>query len=244
MGSVSGGSTHKKGESRANTVCPVRAAAAAVLIASIPLYSYYAARESTDDAQVDGHVVPISPRISGTIIAVLVNDNEEVAAGQELVKLDPADYQVQMEQAKADLEDARASTKEAFSNVPITTVTTRSTIRTTESDVIQARSGVVAAEQQVNAAKARLEYAKSRLAQSQANNTKAQRDLARYKELVDKDEISKQQYDAAVAQAEANQADVASSCRRSIDRSAKVNVRNSANCGHFQQARARLGSAR
>ncbi len=93
MGSVSGGSTHKKGKTQANTACPVRAANAAVLIASIPLCRTMRLRESTDDAQVDGHVVPISPRISGTIIAVLVNDNEEVAAGQELVKLDPADYQ-------------------------------------------------------------------------------------------------------------------------------------------------------
>ena len=104
----------------------------AVAIASIPLYSYYSARESTDDAQVDGHIVPISPRISGTIISVLVNDNEQVQAGKELVKLDPVDYQIAVEQAKADLEDARASTSEAISNVPITGINVRSSIRTTE----------------------------------------------------------------------------------------------------------------
>ena len=70
-------------------------------IASIPIYSYYAARESTDDAQVDGHLIPISPRINGTVMEVLVNDNQHVKAGQPLVKLDPADYQVALAQARS-----------------------------------------------------------------------------------------------------------------------------------------------
>src|SRR5580704_5921396 len=69
-------------------------------IAAIPIYSYYAARESTDDAQVDGHLIPISPRINGTITGVLVRDNEHVKAGQTLVKLDPADYEVALAQAR------------------------------------------------------------------------------------------------------------------------------------------------
>jgi membrane fusion protein (multidrug efflux system) len=196
-------------------------------------------RESTDDAQVDGHVVPISPRISGTILEVLVDDNQEVTAGSPLVKLDPADYQVQLAQAQADIEDARASTIEAQSNVPITGVNTRSSIRTTESDVVQANAGVTSAEQQLNAAQARLQYAKSRLAESQANNTKAQKDLARYKELVDKDEISKQQYDAAVAQAESTKADVDSAQASIVE--AQHNVDSAS--ATLQQARARLASA-
>ena len=81
-------------------------------IIAIPVYAYYSARESTDDAQVDGHVVPISPRISGTIIEVLVNDNQYVKAGDPLVRLDPADYQVAQAQAEAQLANAQASTTE------------------------------------------------------------------------------------------------------------------------------------
>ncbi len=73
------------------------------IIAAIPLWAYYSSRESTDDAQVDGHVVPISPRVSGTVMEVLVNDNQTVRAGQKLVLLDPADYQVALSQARSRL---------------------------------------------------------------------------------------------------------------------------------------------
>src|SRR3982750_3355892 len=61
------------------------------LLVAIPVYVYYSVRESTDDAQVDGHVIPVSSRLNGTIISVLVNDNQFVRASQELVRLDPAD---------------------------------------------------------------------------------------------------------------------------------------------------------
>src|SRR5581483_4222877 len=80
------------------------------IIVGIPIYAYYSVRESTDDAQVDGHLVPISSRIAGTIIEVLVNDNQPVRAGQELIKLDPADYQVAFHQAEAQLATSQANT--------------------------------------------------------------------------------------------------------------------------------------
>src|SRR6201996_9723860 len=86
------------------------------IIVTIPVYAYYSVRESTDDAQVDGHVVPISPRISGTIVSVLVNDNQPVRADQELVKLDPADYQVALDQAQASLLNSQATTSESQEN--------------------------------------------------------------------------------------------------------------------------------
>jgi membrane fusion protein (multidrug efflux system) len=80
------------------------------IIIAIPIYAYYSVRESTDDAQVDGHVIPISPRVNGTIMSVLVNDNQQVKAGQELVRLDPADFQVALQQARAQLATAEANT--------------------------------------------------------------------------------------------------------------------------------------
>jgi membrane fusion protein (multidrug efflux system) len=176
------------------------------IIVAIPVYSYYSVRESTDDAQVDGHVIPISPRISGNVLSVLVNDNQSVRAGQELVRLDPADYKLAVAQAEAQLSSSEADTLESEQSVPVTTITTSGQISTSVAQQQQARATVMAAEKGVEAARARLNSAKAAVEQREANLVKAQRDLARFKSLVDKDEISKQDYDAAVASAEANAA--------------------------------------
>jgi membrane fusion protein, multidrug efflux system len=138
-----------------------------------------------------------------------------VKLGQELVRFDPRDYDVALEQAKADLADAQASTFEAHSNVPITEVNSRSSVHTSRAEVAQAKAAVITADQQVDVSKARLESAKSHLAETEANYVKAQRDEERYKALVNKEEISNQQYDAAVATAAANKAEV-DSARASI----------------------------
>jgi membrane fusion protein, multidrug efflux system len=209
------------------------------LIASIPIYTYYSVRESTDDAQVDGHIVPISPRISGTIIAVLVEDNQAVKAGQELVKLDPADYQVAFEQGQAQLANAEASVTESTVNVPLTTINTRGQVRTSVAQVNQYVAGVSAAQQAVNAARARLNSANAALSGRQANYVKAQRDLARMKSLVEKDEISRQDYDAAVAAAEGSEAEVNSAKADIVE--AQHNLDQAV--AEVEQARARLASA-
>jgi len=178
------------------------------IIIAIPIYAYYSVRESTDDAQVDGHVVPISPRISGTILAVLVNDNQQVKAGQELVRLDPADYQVALEQAKAQLATAQANTAESIANVPLTSINTRSQVSTSASQLEESQAAVAAAQQAVNAARARLNSTNATLAQRQASLVKAEKDLVRFQDLVSKDEISRQDYDAAVAASQSNAAQV------------------------------------
>jgi len=178
------------------------------IIIAIPIYAYYSVRESTDDAQVDGHVVPISPRIAGTILAVLVNDNQQVKAGQELVRLDPADYQVALEQAKAQLATAQANTAESIANVPLTSINTRSQVSTSASQLEESQAAVAAAQQAVNAARARLNSTNATLAQRQASLVKAEKDLVRFQDLVSKDEISRQDYDAAVAASQSNAAQV------------------------------------
>jgi len=210
-----------------------------VAIGAIPIYSYYAARESTDDAQVDGHVVPISPRIAGTLIKIEVDDNQEVKEGQELVRLDPRDYEVALEQAKADLADAQSSTLEAHANVPVTQVNSRSSVSTSNAGVAQSKAELASASQQVNAAKARLDSARSRLTEAEANYVKAQRDEERYKSLVEKEEVSKQQYDSAVAQAQATKAEVDSA--RSAIVEAQRNVE--AAMATQEEMQARLASA-
>ncbi|HXR77343.1 MAG TPA: HlyD family secretion protein [Bryobacteraceae bacterium] len=208
-------------------------------IAAIPIYNYYTSRESTDDAQINGHIVPISPRISGTVIAVLVNDNQYVTAGTELVRLDPADYKVALDKAQADLADAEAQTIAAESNVPITSINTLSQIKTSSAAVIEARAGVTSAQQQVNAANARLASAKAKVAEAQANSEKAQKDLVRYKSLVDKDEISKQQYDSAVAASQSMAAQVDTAQAGVTEAQHNVDVAQAM----LGQARARLNSA-
>ena len=208
-------------------------------LGAIPIYSYYAARESTDDAQVDGHVVPISPRIAGTLIEIAVDDNQEVKQGQELVRLDPRDYEVALDQAKADLADAQSSTLEANANVPVTEVNSRSSVRTSSAGVAQSKAELSSASQQVNAAKARLDSANSRLAEAEANYVKAQRDEERYKALVEKEEVSKQQYDSAVAQAQATKAEVDSAHSAIVEAQRNVD----AAVATQEEMQARLASA-
>lgn len=174
-----------------------------LLVGGFFAYEYFQTYESTDDAQVDGHLMPLSARISGYVISVNVDDNQEVKAGTVLAEIDPKDYQVALDQAKAQLADAEASAQALNINVPIASVNSSSQISVSEADVENSRAGIAVAEDQ-------LEAAKAQVAQAQANDVKAQNDLIRYKQLVDKQEISQQQFDQAVAAAKASSATVAS----------------------------------
>ena len=160
--------------------------------------------EDTDDAQVDGHISQIGSRVGGYIAAVNVEDNQEVQAGQVLVEIDPRDYQVALDRARAELADSQAQALAANYNIPITSVATKSQIESAEADVRNAQSAVAAAHKNLDAARAKARAAT-------ANNVKAQNDVQRYKGLVERDVISKQQYDAAVAAAQSTFADVQSS---------------------------------
>ncbi len=171
---------------------------AAVLIA-LGVWWHSTYYEDTDDAQVAGHLIQISARVAGHVTKVYVQENQAVKAGAPIAELDPRDFQVAVENAQAALASARANAAAANVSVPIATVNTGSNLSSARADLASAQAGVEQAEQQLDAAKARV-------AQAQANNFKAQSDLARYKPLVEKDVISKQQYDSAVAAAAASQA--------------------------------------
>ncbi len=159
--------------------------------------------EDTDDAQVDGHIGQIGSRISGYITAVHVEDNQEVHPGDLLVEIDPKDYDVALARARADYADSQAQANAARYNVPITSVATSSQIQSAAADVNNQRAALSAAQKNLDSAKAK-EVA------AIANNIKAQNDVKRYKPLVERDVISKQQYDAAVATADSAAADVES----------------------------------
>ena len=159
--------------------------------------------ESTDDAQVDGHIMPLSARISGYVLEVPVMEGQLVHAGDVLVTIDPQDYKISVNQAQAAFADALASAASSRYNVPIASVTTQSNLESAGTAVLNAQAGLKAAEQNFESAKATLE-------QAEANSTKSAADLVRYEKLVAKEDISRQQYDAAVAAAAANKAAVAS----------------------------------
>ena len=172
-----------------------------LLVAGFFVMRYITSYEDTDDAQIDGHLNSISARVSGHVAKLLVEDNQYVEAGTPLVQIDPKDYESALEHAKADYQDALAMAAAAGVNVPITSVNTESQVSATQADAANATHGILVAREQLAAAKAQL-------AQAEANNVKAQDDLVRYKQLVDKQEISQQQYDQALAAAKASAAAV------------------------------------
>ncbi len=175
--------------------------ALAVLIA-LAVWWHSTFSEDTDDAQVNGHLIQVSARVGGQVLKVDVEENQTVKAGDPIVELDPRDYQVAVENAEAALASAKAAAAAARVNVPIITVNTGTNLNSAGYDVSGTQAAVAQAERQ-------LEAAHAMVAQAAANNTKAQADLERYKPLVAKDVISKQQFDAAVAAADAAKAALA-----------------------------------
>ncbi len=159
--------------------------AVVVVVGGVLVWHYYSVRETTDDAQMDGHIDPVSARVSGTVVRVLADDNQFVKAGDLLAELDPKDYEVAAQRARADLADARANSSAASVGVPLTTTTS-------SGQLAAANAGLEAARREIDAATARVQEA-------QANYNKAAADLKRMTQLVQKDEISQQQYDSAVA---------------------------------------------
>ena len=165
--------------------------AVVAVMASVLLYRYFAAWESTDDAQIDGYIYPVSSRVSGYVTRVLVDDNQYVEAGTVLVQLDPKDYDVALANAKANLANDQASAAALRINVPITSVNTTSQLSSAQADVENAKAGLIAAQRNFDAAQASLR-------QAEANDLRAQDDVNRYKPLAAKDEIPQQQYTTAV----------------------------------------------
>jgi membrane fusion protein (multidrug efflux system) len=190
----------RNAKARRNIVIAV--VAVVLVVGGFFLWRYLSSYESTDDAQADVHLYPVSARVSGYVIRVNVDDNQWVQKGTVLVEIDPKDYEVAVAQAQANLQNAEATAQSLNITVPITSTTTESQLSFTASDITNADAGIIAAQRQLTAAHAQLEEA-------QANDVKAQDDLHRYKLLVDKKEVSAQVYDQALAAAKSSTAAVA-----------------------------------
>ncbi len=174
----------------------------AVAAGATAAYLHFQDRVSSDDANVDGHITPVAPKISGNVTDVLVLDNQAVKAGQVLVKIDPRDFQAKVDQSKAALLEAENKAHSAQLQIPFTNDTTQSQntaasaqLADAEAELARARLGYE------QASSSDLAYAEANVRAKQASNDRAQADLARMKPLADKEEISKQQYDAYVAAA-------------------------------------------
>jgi membrane fusion protein, multidrug efflux system len=150
--------------------------------------------ENTDDAQIDGHIYPVSARVGGHVVKVNYDDGQFVHKGDVLVQLDPTDYQVALQRAQADYADSQASAEAAELGVPISSVGSVSQIRSAQADMQNAEAGLAAAQKQVTAAQAQV-------VEAQANAKKLNLDVERYQQLLGKREISQQQFDSATAAA-------------------------------------------
>jgi len=199
---------------------------AAVLVVLV-VAGYYGWRylntyEATDDAQIDGHINAVSGRITGNVIAVLAEDEQVVKAGDVLVRIDPRDYEVAVAKAEADLRDAEASLESSRIDIPITHTNTASQLKTAASSRVEATAFVLGAQRQLGAARDRLESAQAQVREAEANVRKTSDDAVRYKLLVDKDEVARQIYDTAVAEAASAQATLDS--RKAAVREAEQNI--------------------
>jgi membrane fusion protein, multidrug efflux system len=207
----------------------VVASSVVLVVGGVFLWLYLSGFESTDDAQVDVHLYPVSARISGYVQKVSVEDNQEVEQGSTLVEIDPKDNEVALARAQAELDNADAAAQSLNIDVPVSSVDASSQLKFTSSDIQNAQAAIQSAEKEDAAAHARV-------LEAQAENVKAQEDVTRYRLLLAKDEIPKQIYDhafaaaatdvAAVAAAEASEAAAQQAVQEANSRLIEAEARN------------------
>src|SRR5580704_16802489 len=170
------------------------------------LWTYVNSYETTDDAQIDGHINAVSGRITGNVIDVRAEEEQYVNAGDVLVRLDPRDYEVALAKAQADLGEAEAALESSRIDIPIIATNIASQLKTANSSRADATAYVLGAQRQLTGAQARFDSAQAQVREAEANLKNTSDDVTRYKLLVDKNEIPRQKYDTAVSSAAAAQA--------------------------------------
>jgi membrane fusion protein, multidrug efflux system len=214
---------------------------AVVVLAIVSLFAYYHNRETTDDAQVDGHITPMASKVYGRVAEVFVDDNQAVKAGQVLVKIDPRDYQAALDQAKASLALAESEARSAGVDVPRTRENVASGNSSADAQLLGAQADLARAQTTYEQAQtADLAWAQANVEKSRANAELAKADLARYLPLMEKGEISKQQYDAAKANADAT----ASALRADQEKLAQAQRNVDVTKAQLDAAKARVEQAR
>ena len=222
-----------------------------VAIIGLRYWLYARSHESTDDAFIDGHIIQISPKVSGYIAKVHVVDNQQVNAGDLLVELDARDYEAKLNQAQAAYTAGLAQQHQALTQVTLTRANTRSNVQQAVAGVRRARSGVGGAQASAAAERARtgqasagistalasVQQARAQLTAALAEATRTAADVRRYEELYSKDEISHQQLDSAQAAATTAAARVEAARQEVAAAGARVNEARSAEAAQTQNAR-------
>ena len=218
-----------------------------LIVGGYAAWEYLSKWETTDDAQVDGHIHPINAKVGGTVTTVNVKENQRVEAGTVIAQIDPRDYEIAVARAQAELSQAQAGAQGALAGIPVASSTAGTQITSSEAIAERAKSGVEVAGKEFAAAQARLNSAQARVREAQANATRASRDLERMQQLVAKDEISRQQYDAAASTAAASQASVESAeagVLQAQQEIAAAQARTSQSQAELQQAQAEAQGAK
>ncbi|MEJ2689954.1 MAG: HlyD family secretion protein [Deltaproteobacteria bacterium] len=226
------------------------AAAGMVLLAlavGLPSLLHSLSHESTDDAFIDGDIVPISPRVNGHVSGIHVKDNQWVKAGDLLVELDPRDFEAHLDAAKAALAAAKASDKARNIAVELTTITATAGLN-------EAKDSRVAAKAAVREATARLQLAKAALAQVQAEADSAgvrhrldATDLKRYRQMAKTKTVTPQDLDHAAAAEQISAAALTAAKKKADTQEAKVQEATAslqAAKANLRQAEARLDGAK
>src|ERR1700741_3660809 len=200
------------------------------VIFGVRYWLYARSHESTDDAFIDGHIIQISPKVSAYVAKIYVDDNQQVKAGDLIIELDPRDYEVRLQQAKAALTAGLAKENEAKTTVSLTRATSSATVQQaraavgrSHSEVESSRAGAAGSASRASQAVSAVGTAQANLAQmqaqvvaAQAEAVRANADVARYQDLYSKDEVSKQQLDQAVATANTANAELDSAGQRVV----------------------------
>jgi membrane fusion protein (multidrug efflux system) len=218
-----------------------------LIVGGYAAWEYLSKWESTDDAQVDGHIHPINARVGGPVNSVNVNDNQRVETGTVVAQIDPRDYEIAVARAEAELQQALAAAQGARANIPIASSTAGVQITSSEAIAERAKGGVEVSAKELAAAQAKLNAAQARVKEAQANATRTSRDLERMQQLIKKDEISQQQYDAASSAAEAARAAVESAqavVQQAQQEVAAAQARMSQSQAELQQAQAEAQGAK
>lgn len=163
-------------------------------------YNYWqfaSTHQSTDNATVAGNLHQISSRIPGTVETVLVNDNQEVKAGQPLVQLDPRDYQIKLQQVQADLEAARRKANTAQVNINLAAKNAQAANTQAQGGVGSAVAAIASAQAQVAEAQSGISQAQAQIAQTNANLDKARADFDRFQQLFNAGAVARRDLDAA-----------------------------------------------
>jgi membrane fusion protein, multidrug efflux system len=211
----------------------------AVAAGSFYTWKYFSAYESTDDAEVDGHINAISARISGYVLDVPVEDEQYVKAGDVLARIDPKDYNVALANARADLAAAEATFLSSRTDVPITSATTGSQLKNARSGRADTDAALLGAQRQLSATQARLDTAEAQVREAQSTYKNTADDVARYKLLIDKDEIAQQRYDTALSVANTARATVDARQAAVVEAQQNIRVAQAA----IDQANARIAQA-